>query len=173
MNRETSTRNAAWQPTIAATGEKRNYWEHLAIAMRFHRVSDEQWVLAIRPRHHFTTDGTIPLSGEATGKRATSRASHLYNSDVLEEANFWRSYLSIDNEGRQQPRIIWKFGKQSLIIEAGLLDGRITWPGVPDDVKRYVNARPVEDLFTLAEFNRTVEAAVDLDESATEVGVHE
>jgi hypothetical protein len=145
LNRKRSARNVAWRPMIRATGEKRSTWEHLAIGMRFYRVTDEQWVLAIRPERHFTKDGRTPLAPKTKGRRATKRAARLYNFDLLEDANFWRSYLSKD-----EPRIIWKVGRQSLVIEAKLVDVAVSWPGVPDDFKGYANVQADDDLFTHA-----------------------
>lgn len=70
----------------------------------------------------------------------------MYNGSVLEDANFWRSYLA---EGK--PRIVWRLGTQVLMVEARLLDTSVTWPGVPDDALNYGNALPEEDLFSQAE----------------------
>ncbi len=146
LNKAEVDRQVAWRPVIRATGEKRSHWEHLAIGLRFHRVSADAWVLAMRPERHFTLDGTTPLSFKRNTRRANKRISHLYNDDMLADTNFWRSYLA---EGK--PRIIWRFGSQALIIDARLLDAKVTWPGVPDDKLNYKNAIPVDDLFTRAD----------------------
>jgi hypothetical protein len=138
----------AWQPTVRATGEKKKYWEHLAVGLKFMRIDSESWVLAVRPERHFTIDGVRPLTSTGTARRSTARASRMYNDDVLEDANFWRSFLA---EGK--PRIFWRFSSQVLIVEARLLDTHVTWPGVPDDVLKYANAQPQEDLFSHAEMS--------------------
>jgi len=154
LNLARSSRKVAWRPTIRATGEKRSFWEHLAVALRFHRVTPNLWVLAIRPERHYTRDGRTPLSAKTKGRRATKRAAHLYNHDLLEDLNFWRSYL-----GRDEPRIIWKAGAQTLIIEAKLVEVTVSWPGVPEDFKPFANTQSEEDLFTHA----ALRAALDLD----------
>lgn len=162
-----STRLVAWQPKVRATGEAKKYWEHLAVSVTFHRVSDRDWVLSLRPERRFTRDGKVPLTSKGTGRRSTSRAAKLYNFDVLEEANFWRSYLSED-----KPRIIQSFAKtEALIIDARFLTANISWPGVPNDVRRFANAVPTEDLFSLAELIEATEQAddtADVDQLALE-----
>ncbi len=148
LAQQTSTRKVAWQPTVKKTGEKKKYWEHLAVSLRFHRITDRDWVLTVRPERRFTRDGEVPLTPKGTGRRSTSRASRLYNSDVLEEANFWRSYLS-----ERKRRITWKarHGEAAVVIEAKLLDGEIHWPGIPDDSRVVKNLQTPEDLFSFAE----------------------
>jgi hypothetical protein len=157
LNQKRSERSVAWQPTLRATGEKRQYWEHLAVGMHFIRVDATSWVLALRPGRRFTRDGTQKLTPKGTGRRSTSRKSRLYNRDVLEEAHFWRTYLS---EGK--PRIFFKAGGgQAVIIASALMPTELTWPGVPDDMGRYDNALPPEDdLFSLAELEE-LDAAED------------
>ncbi|TQF13716.1 hypothetical protein FJV41_22305 [Myxococcus llanfairpwllgwyngyllgogerychwyrndrobwllllantysiliogogogochensis] len=157
LNQQRSQRSVAWQPTLRATGEKRKYWEHLAVGMHFIRVDSSSWVLALRPGRRFTRDGTQKLTPKGTGRRSTSRKSRLYNRDVLEEANFWRSYLS---EGK--PRIVFKVGgNQAVIIESALLPTTVNWPGVPGDIGRYDNAQPpADDLFSFADLEE-IEAAED------------
>lgn len=161
LNKPVSERKVAWQPTVRASGEKKKYWEHLAVGLRFVRIAPASWVLALRPERHFTLDGVRPLSSAGSARRSTARASRMYNDDVLEDANFWRSYLA---EGK--PRILWRFGPQVLLVEARLLDTSVTWPGVPDDVRRYTNAQPVDDLFSRAELAEFMEEQEFGDEEA-------
>lgn len=143
LNKENSSRFVAWRPLIKATGEKRKNWEHLAISLQFHRIDDEAWILSLCPQRHFTQDGRTPLYGKTKGRRATKRNARLYNFSMLEDANFWRSYLA---DGK--PRIIHEFGKQKLILEAQLDTVSITWPGVSDDMKSYANAHIEDDLWS-------------------------
>lgn len=164
MNNARSERNVAWRPTVKATGEKKKYWEHLAVGLGFIQVAKDSWVLSIRPERHFTRDGREPLTSAGTARRSTSRACRLYNGDVLEDAQFWRSFLS-----QGKPRIIWKAGGQHLIVDARLLDTTIGWPGVPDDHKSYANADVEDDLFTLAELKKSIDGDDFEDEGADDV----
>jgi hypothetical protein len=116
------------------------------------QVADASWVLALRPERHFTRDGKVPLTSRGNTRRSTSRAARLYNGDMLEDCQFWRSHLA---DGK--PRIIRKVGGQHIVIDARLLSGSISWPGVPDDAKSYRNAAEVEDdLFSLSEYRETL-----------------
>lgn len=156
LNMKTSTRSVVWQPTRKKTGEARSYWTHLAVRLRFQRVTDTAWVLAIRPELRFTVDGFQPLVPKATGRRATRAKSHLYNYDLLGELQFWKEYLS---DGK--PNIIVDFGGQSLVIDARLLSGQAEWPGVPGDEKPFANRTTEHDLFTISEYARALEADRD------------
>jgi hypothetical protein len=146
MNRKTSKRNVAWRPEVKKTGEKKKYWEHLAVGLRFDRVSAKDWVLAIRPERHFTFDGERPLTPKGKGRRSTSRAARLYNGQVLNDLQFWRSFLSED-----KPRIVKKLGSQALIIDAALTTTSVTWPGIEDDHVSFTNQRVVDDMFTYSD----------------------
>jgi hypothetical protein len=88
------SRKVAWNPFFKHTGEVKKYWEHLAVGLAFHRVADGQWCLSIRPERRFTFDGFRPITPKGTGRRATSRKSRMFNSNVLTEMNFWRDFLS-------------------------------------------------------------------------------
>lgn len=145
MNVQASERKVAWQPFSKKTNEKKKYWEHLALGMSFVHVGDSSWVLALRPERHFTRDGSVPLTSRGTTRRSTSRAARIYNGDLLEDCQFWRSFLS-----GGQPRIIRKVGGQHIVIDAKLAPANVTWPGVPDDARGYRNAEVEEDLFSLA-----------------------
>jgi hypothetical protein len=118
----------------------------LAIGLRFHKLVQSSWGLAIRPERRFTSDGFASLEGKATGKRSTKRKSRMYNFDVLKEVQFWRDFLS---QGR--PRITCLFGKQALVIENALMSGSITWPEVAGDEAVRMAASYEDDLLTLAE----------------------
>ena len=134
MGGQQQTRRVAWKPTIRSTGETKKYWEHLAVGLRFHRTSKRAWCLSVRPERRFTLDGEQPLTPAATGRRSTSRKSHMYNINVLSEVHFWRHYLS-----RGRPRAILRFGKQSLIIGTDLLTAEALWPEIPDDTQKHTN----------------------------------
>jgi hypothetical protein len=155
MNKSLSRLSVAWQPVRRATGEPRKYWIHRAVGLRFHRVSPDQWILSVRPEHRFTTDGFNPLVPKSTGRRSTSRKSHMYNIDLLHELQFWRDYLS---EGA--PFINLNFGKQSLVIDAHYIRTDIEWPGVRGDHVKFANATTEFDLFTSAAYHDAL-AAVD------------
>ena len=105
--------NVAWQPRRKSTGETKKYWEHRAVSLSFHRVAEASWCLSIRPERRFTRDGYIPVLQRTTGRRATSRKSRMYNEDLKEEVHFWREFLT---DG--QPRIIFRYGSQQIIIDA-------------------------------------------------------
>ena len=152
MGGRRQTRQVAWQPTIRATGEKRHYWEHLAVGLRFHRTSKRAWCLSVRPERRFTSNGQHPLTPKAVGRRSTSRKSHMYNIDVLGEVHFWRHYLA-----RGQPRAIMKFGKQSLIVGTDLLATDTCWPKIPDDAHKHMKMMCEDDLLSLADYNEAIE----------------
>ncbi len=69
--------SVAWEPKVKKTGEGKGFWEHLAISLRFERVGDASWCFSLRPERRFTRDGKSELSPKATGKKATSRKSHI------------------------------------------------------------------------------------------------
>lgn len=146
------SRNVAWQPKRKKTGQPKKHWIHLAVGLRFHRVTSNQWVLSLRPEHRFTRDGFEPLFSKATGRRATSLKSHMYNSNLLGDLQFWKQYLS-----KGEPRIIFDFGGQSLVVNAELAAAPIKWPGVPNDVKRFTNVVAEDDLFTNAAYLKAIE----------------
>lgn len=146
------TRRVVWQPVIRATGEKRQYWEHLAVGLRFHRTSERTWCISVRPERRFTRDGEKPLAPATTSRRSTSRKSHMYNIDVLGEVHFWRHYLL-----GGQPRSILSFGKQSLIIGAELLTTDARWPQIPDDMDKHMKITYEDDLFSRADYYETIE----------------
>ncbi|MDE0224508.1 MAG: hypothetical protein OXP28_05160, partial [Gammaproteobacteria bacterium] len=68
------SRNVVWQPKILATGERRHYWEHLAVGLHFHRTSELEWCLSIRPERRFTRDGHEPLTPKGIGRRSTAES---------------------------------------------------------------------------------------------------
>lgn len=145
-------RQVAWRPTFRYKDGDKNYWEHFAVSLYFHRVDKLSWCLSLRPERRFTRDGFTPLTPKGIGRRSASVHSRQYNIDVLTEVHFWREYLS-DNS----PRIIMPFGYQALVVENEMIDADIEWPGVPGDVKQVTNIRHDEDLFSLAEFEEAME----------------
>lgn len=153
--RQTS-RQVARRPKFRHSGEFKNYWEHLAVGLRFHRVTQAGWCLSVRPERRFTRDGYVPLTPKGIGRRSTSRKSHMYNIDVLKEVNFWRDYLS-----DRSPRIIFKFGSQNLIVQTEMMSAEVRWPGVPDDAESFRHIRYEDDLFTYTEY----QAALDVETS--------
>jgi len=145
-----SSRKVAWRPHFRHNNELKNYWEHLAVGLRFHRIAQRSWCLSIRPERRFTRDGYQPLTSKGTGKRATNKKSRMYNFDVLNEVHFWRDYLS---EGRI--RIFFNFGKQQLVVGTELLFGDVAWPPITSDMKRRLKLTYEEDLFSWVEYNET------------------
>jgi len=147
LNQE-SERKVVWQPKRESTGEVRGHWVHLALNMRFLRITDADWILALRPEHRFTKDGFELMPSKTVGPRSTRMKSHLYNYQVLAELQFWREFLS-----EKQPRIILDFGGQSMVIDAQLMEAEVEWLGVPEDRKSFDNAPAREDdLFTSAAY---------------------
>ena len=153
------SRNVAWQPRVRATGERKHYWEHLAVGLQFHRTGHTEWCLSIRPERRFTRDGEIPLTRKGIGRRSTSKKSRMYNFDVLGEIHFWRDFLSrgAPRVSRGAPRAIMKFGRQSLIVDAQILDTEVTWPTIPEDSTPHMKAVYLDDLVSLADYNEAVE----------------
>jgi len=164
------SRQVAYRPSFKNGGYK-NYWEHLAVRLRFHYLGGMSWVLSIRPERRFTRDSYVPLTPRGTGRRSSNRKSHLYNADVHGEVHFWREYLSRRHpRGRSNPRILLNFGDQAAIIENEPVTVEIDWPGVPDDVREIRYVRQDEDLFSLAELDAFLD---DDDEGGVEWGKDE
>lgn len=143
-----SERNVAWNPHYRHNDEAKKYWEHLAVGLRFHKLGQLAWGLAIRPERRYTSDGFTSLEGKVIGKKSTKRKSRMYNFDVLREVQFWRDFLS---EGK--PRITCSFGRQALVIDNDLISASITWPEVVGDQANRMAASYEDDLFTLADLN--------------------
>lgn len=151
MRGKWSSRKVVWQPMKKLSGEARNYWWHLAAALKFHQMADMQWCLSIRPERHLTTDGETPLPSEMIGRRVTRLKARMYNDLYLAEVNFWRDYLS-----KGAPRITLNFGNQSGVIDAAFAKIGMKWPGVPGDEKT-VSGPTGDDLFTLLDLTEAVE----------------
>lgn len=163
LNRDQVSRTVVWQPVRRKTGESKNFWIHLAVSLRFHRVGGEEWVLSVRPERRFTRDGVVPLVPKATGRKSTSAKAHMYNYDVLAEVQFWRDFLS-----RGSPFIEFDFGAQNLIVDSASLSATVAWPGIPGDVKPFGNIYADFDLFSAKRYhdivnkNRRPEAELEL-----------
>jgi len=147
-----SERNVAWNPHFKYNEMPKNYWEHLAVALRFHRLGSMLWGFSIRPERRFTTDGFTPLEGKSTGKKSTKRKSRMYNFDVLKEIQFWRDFLS-----QGQPRINCNFGNDGLVIDNSLMNEKIRWPEIRGDKANRMAASYEDDLFTLADLRDITE----------------
>jgi hypothetical protein len=165
LNQAASTKNVVWRPKRKKTGEPKNHWTHLAVSLRFHRVTTHDWVLSVRPERRFTVDGIKPLVPKAIGRRATSAKSHMYNYQLLGELQFWKEYLSSGN-----PAMILDYGGQSLVIDAELTIGSAEWPGVPGDVRPFENTSREMDLFSSAGYYRAVDLNTNPD---AELGIVE
>ena len=74
----------------------------------------------------------------------------MFNYDLLGEVQFWRDFLSVS-----RPRIIMSFGpKQFIVVSTTLMEGTVTWPGIPAEyAKPFKNIEYVDDLFSWAEFS--------------------
>lgn len=158
MNQASTDKSVAWRPTSRRSGELRNYWIHLAVGLRFHRVSPDAWMLSVRPEHRFTTDGFTPLVPKGIGRKSTRQKAHMYNYDLLGELQFWKEYLS-----GGEPRIIFEFGGQSLVVDARFATAEVAWPGVPGDMRPYANVTAEDDLFTSAAYHRAVEGESEVE----------
>lgn len=156
-----SSRHVAYRPAFK-DGRYKGYWEHLAVALRFHYLGGKSWVLSVRPERRFTRDGQEPLTPQGIGRRSTNRKSHMYNPDVHGEVHFWKEYLSRRHPtGTSTPRITLDFGGQSVIVENAPVTLDVKWPGVPDDVREIRYVRQDEDLFSLAELDALAEDEAD------------
>ncbi len=147
LNKPTSTRSVVWQPVSQKTGEPRPYWNHLAVSLRFHRVSNTDWCLSVRPEMRITREGQQSIASEKIGGKVTRAKSRLYNYDLLEEINFWRDYLS-----GSQPRIVFEFGRgQHIVVSTSMMSAPIDWPGIPEEyAKNFTNVEYEDDLFSQA-----------------------
>jgi hypothetical protein len=144
-DRKTS-RKVVWQPKRKRTGETRKFWFHLAAGITFQRVSDQSWILTLRPERHMTKDGEAPYSSRHIGRRVTSLKARMYNAEYLEEVHFWRYVLSAG-----KPDIHLPFGRQHVLANAEMLKFSVEWPGTDGDTKAFTNIRFEDDLFSLAE----------------------
>lgn len=144
--------NVAWEPTRKKTGEGKGFWEHLAVSLRFERVDTASWCLSVRPERRFTKDGSIPLSPKRTTKKATSRKSRMFNIDVRKEVHFWRDFLS-DGD----PRIIFDFGQQSIVVPTELVQPTVEWPGVFGDTPKQQAIQYTDDLFSANAYSQILD----------------
>ena len=151
LNQSATSRKVVWRPVRKSTNEPRNFWNHLAVNLRFAYVGGEQWCFSIRPEMRITKDGVESIESEMVGGHVTRQKSHIFNYDLLEDVNFWRDYLS-----GGQPRITMRFGeKTGIIIATTLMASKIQWPGIPEEfAKPFTNIDYEEDLFTFAEFQQ-------------------
>lgn len=156
-------RDVVWQPKKRTTGEVRDFWWHLAVALKFHSMADDQWCLTIRPERHLTEDGETPLPSHRIGRRVTRLKARMFNDKYLSEVHFWRDFLS-----RGKPRIILDFGSQSVVIEAELRPFTVEWPGIPADDKPYTHEAPADDLFSWADLHEATSGESSEGEEAAE-----
>lgn len=157
----TSTLSVAWQPTIKATGEKRDFWLHRAVSLGFVQIDGDRWCLALRPEFHVTADGENPPESSKTGARITRKKSRMFNADLLTELQFWRHFLS---EG--QPRLVFKFSiSEAVHVSSTLMNGDVTWPGIPAEFAiNYTNVEYLDDLLTIGEVLSLEDASDEWDD---------
>lgn len=148
LNLQTSEISVVWQPIQKSTGKPYGYWLHRAVSFQFMLVSSRQWLLALRPEFHVTTDGETEFEPSEVGAKVTHKKAKLYNQDLLVEVNFWRDLLA-----RGQPRIVYRFDKQKLVIGTTLVQTEVEWPGVPGDHQPFRNVAIPENLFSLRELD--------------------
>jgi hypothetical protein len=161
LNQATATRQVVWQPITKKTGEPKSYWYHRAVALRFYRVSEQDWCLSIRPEMHVTGDGATPLTSESIGSKVTRKKARMFNYDLLGEVQFWRDFLS-----DSQPRIILPFSRgQHIIVSSTLMQTEIEWPGMPEEHQRpFKNVEYWDNLFSWAELARLEDEYAEEDE---------
>jgi hypothetical protein len=166
LNARSAERSVAWQPIVKKTGLPRPYWYHLAVSLKFQLVGRRSWVLTIRPEFWVTADGFAPLPPKKIGAKITKKMARIFNIDLLEDVQFWRSFLSDD-----LPKIILQFGPgQQAIISSSTVQQMIEWPGLPEEFRRkFTNVDFDDDLFSLSERESLDEPYEDdLDEEAEE-----
>jgi len=164
LSQSITTRQVVWQPITKKTGLPKRYWYHRAVALKFHRVSNQHWCLSIRPEMHVTKDGITPLDPESIGSKVTRKKARMYNFDLLRGVQFWRDFL-----GDSQPRIILPFGRgQHIIISTTMMQAEVEWPGMPEEYQEsFKNVEYPDDLFSWAELQQ-LEAEYDEDDEEWE-----
>lgn len=147
LNKRKITIQVAWQPITKRTGQPKNYWLHKAVSLSFHYVGKNSWCLSLRPTWHVTTDGFKQYHSEKLGRKITKKQSRRYNHELLTDVQFWRDFLS-----DTKPRIIFPFYKQSVVVLSNMLEGVVSWPGMPSDhAKSFTNPYFQETLFSWME----------------------
>jgi hypothetical protein len=159
LNMGVSELSVVWQPIQKSRGEPYGHWLHRAISFRFMLVSHHQWLIALRPEFHVTTNGRDDYEASEVGSKVTRKKSRMYNYNILSELNFWRDFLS---DGR--PRIVLSLGEQRLVIGTTLLQTEITWPGVPGDTRPFRNVAIPDNLFSSHELAELEEDENDEEE---------
>lgn len=158
-----TTRNVAWNPQFRFKEGSRKYWEHLAVALRFHYLSSDSWCLSIRPERRFTTDGYESVESKYIGRKSTRRKSRMYNINLFEELHFWRHFLSGGS-----PRIVLDLGGQTLIIDNSFVSPEIKWPGIPEDQRAVRYDLYNDDIFSAAELDEALRQETIEDYEMTE-----
>ncbi|MEM1332860.1 MAG: HNH endonuclease [Actinomycetota bacterium] len=146
MTGRSSTLSVAWQPVVKKTGETRPFWFHRAINLGFVDIGGGDWVLSMRPEFHVTENGTTLLPSSKIGAKVTKKKSRMFNGDLFAELEFWRYFLS-----RGQPRIVLRYtDDQAAIISSSLVNGDVSWPGIPAEFDLpYSNSEYEDDLLSL------------------------
>lgn len=162
LNQASASKQVVWQPVRKQTGERRPYWLHRAVNLRFHHMSQSGWCLSVRPEFRVTKDGFMLEESEKIGSRITRKKSRMFNYDLLGEVNFWRDFLSDSG-----PRIILNFDRgQHIILSTTMMTGDIDWPGIPEKYARpFKNVDYAEDLFSWA---KLAGLETDLDDESEE-----
>jgi len=168
LNRGSSDRSVAWRPITKKTGLPKKHWHHLAVALRFLPVSPTSWCLTVRPELRITKDGFTVPPARTIGGRVTKQKSHSFNNNLLDDLQFWRSFLS---DGR--PEIICHFDPgQQIVVSSAMLDREISWPGMPEEKRlQFRNVNFEDDLFSLADrqrFDEQYEDEIDEDQYDSE-----
>jgi hypothetical protein len=160
------SRNVVWQPRVRKTGEKRPYWYHKAVSLKFIFADRDAVYLSVRPEMRITSDGRAAIESDDIGAHVTKKKSKMFNYDLLEEVSFWRDFLSGGT-----PRIICTFGKQQqIIVSTTLASTEVEWPGIPEEfLKPFKNVEYEDDLFSAAEYAQ-IDNESDIEEGADELG---
>jgi predicted MPP superfamily phosphohydrolase len=165
LNRPKTKRYVVWRPVSKKTSLPKPYWIHLAVGLRFIRITPEDWCLSMRPELHLTKDGRELYYRDQVGSQVTRKKSKIYNFDLLEDVNFWRDYL-----GERERQIILSFGRrQGLVISTSLLEGPVEWPGIPEEFRKsFANIEYEDTLFGAQEL-----ASLDEESEESEEGEDE
>lgn len=130
-------------------------WWHEAMQCRFEQFGHLSWGLTLQPAFHLTIDGYQAFPPKLVGRRVTRRKARIFNEQYYDRVHFWREYLTSGS-----PRFVLRFGAQSVVADAELPTGEITWPDIGDT--RFDPAqREPENLISLIEYQQAASGTFD------------
>lgn len=139
------------------TGEIAEWW-HDAVSLSFQQFAPKQWGLTLLPRFHLTVDGEELLNSRWVGRRITRRKSSMFNEQYYDRLHFWREFLSAGS-----PRMVVRFGSQSLVVESDFPTVQLTWAGISD--KEFTPPPPhADDLLSAAAYQQAVDGQFEWDD---------